>query len=74
MRYMTSEDQADWQALDPLVLSGAKLQFIVQVQAVRGIGLPEALDLLRRRYEYLRKSRPQDFHCTHEEYWQGFYS
>jgi hypothetical protein len=73
---MTADDdwRLPWDELDPLVLSGAKLAFIAKVREATGTGLSEAIELLRSRYDVLRRLRPADFSQTHEEYWDGFYS
>jgi len=68
------DERMQWDALDPLVLSGAKLEFIVAVREATGIGLSEAQDLLHRRYDLLRRERPQDFTRSHDAYWADFYS
>jgi hypothetical protein len=68
------DDRLNWDALDPLVLSGAKLEFIVRVREATSVTLPDAQDILVRRYDVLRRSRPQDFAQSHEDYWAGFYS
>jgi hypothetical protein len=68
------DSQLDWNALDPLVLSGAKVEFLKRVCEAASVSLPEAQDILGRRYDFLRRSRPQDFSLSHEDYWAGFYS
>lgn len=69
-----NDDRLEWAALDPLILSGEKLRFLAQVRLATGSDLPEALEILQLRYEILRRSRPTEFHCSHEEYWKGFHS
>jgi ribosomal protein L7/L12 len=68
------DERLRWDVLDPLVLSGAKLEFIVEVRRATGMGLPEAQDVLGKRYDLLRSRRPQDFAQAHNEYWADFYS
>jgi len=70
----SDDERLQWEALDPLVLSGAKLQFLMKVQELTGCSLPEAQDLLRSRYDLLRRERPNDFAQSHDDYWDGFYS
>ena len=69
-----TDDRLNWEALDRLVLSRYPIQFLVQVQEATGITLREALELLYARYEALRRSRPDDFCCGHDDYWKGFCS
>jgi hypothetical protein len=64
----------DWSSLDGLVLSAQKLEFVRRVQEATSSSLDEAHDLLVRRYDFLRRSRPRDFTCAHDEYWRGFRS
>ena len=73
---MLDEDDSrlDWATLDALVLSGQKLEFVRRVQEATSSALGEALNLLVRRYDFLRCSRSEDFACMHEEYWRGFRS
>ena len=68
------DDRLEWAALDPLILSGEKLRFLAKVRLATGSELLEALEILQQRYDVLRKSRPTEFHCSHEEYWKGFHS
>ncbi|MFD9222321.1 hypothetical protein ACFWDI_20440 [Streptomyces sp. NPDC060064] len=39
-----------------------------------GCSLHEAIRSYAARYEVLRVERPDDFVCSHDEYWVGFYS
>jgi hypothetical protein len=68
------DERLDWESLDPLVFAGSKLEFLVQVQASTGVGLQKALEILTARYDILRRSHPDAFICSHDEYWKGFYS
>jgi hypothetical protein len=52
-------------------------QIIPALRAIReasGCTLHEALDIFVRRYEELRRDRPDDFHLSREHYGQGVYS
>jgi len=69
-----ADERLNWEILDPLILSGAKLEFLKQVRATTGLALHEALDLLYSRYDALRRSHPDAFSCSHDEYWKCFYS
>ncbi|MFF1681623.1 hypothetical protein ACFVYG_36950 [Streptomyces sp. NPDC058256] len=67
-------DGAAVDVADDLILSK---QIIRGLQALREhlcCSLHEALDVFAARYEVLRKERPDDFACSHDEYWVGFYS
>lgn len=41
---------------------------------IRVIGLHQSKDLFQWRYEQLRSSNPRGFFCSHNAYWDGFYS
>ncbi len=69
-----NDPRIDWDALDVLVLSGQRVQFLARVCDAADVDLKEAMDALQRRYDLLRRSRPHDFTQTHEEYWKDFYS
>lgn len=56
--------RVDWPSLDRLVLSGQELEFVQRVQEATSCSLDEAHDLLARRYDSLRRSRPRDFTCA----------
>lgn len=52
-------------------------RIIPALKAIReasGCTLHEALDIFVRRYEELRRDRPDDFHLVRENYGQGFHS
>jgi hypothetical protein len=68
------DDRLDWEMLDPLVFSGEKLEFVMKVREATGAGLKEAQELLVRRYDFLRTSRPTGFSQSHTDYWTGFHS
>jgi hypothetical protein len=68
------DSRLDWGALDPLVFSGRKVEFIRRVSEATDCGLNEAQEILARRYEFLRSSKPEGFSQSDEEYWEGFYS
>ncbi|MFD3929797.1 hypothetical protein [Streptomyces sp. NPDC058614] len=62
-------DVADDQILAKQIIRGLKV-----LREHLGCSLPEALDVFAARYEVLRVERADDFACSHDEYWVGFYS
>ena len=68
------DERLQWDLLDPLILSGSKIEFLMRAREATGVGIPEALEILRSRYDVLRRTRPEAFHCSDEDYWKGFYS
>ncbi|WP_328678342.1 hypothetical protein OG905_28500 [Streptomyces sp. NBC_00322] len=62
-------DVADDQILAKQIIRGLKT-----LREHLGCSLHEALDVFAARYEVLRVERPDDFACSHAEYWVGFYS
>ncbi|OZG75226.1 hypothetical protein BTA51_02250 [Hahella sp. CCB-MM4] len=72
----TAFDQKDdpWQHLDKLITENRKLEFIRQYRDFAKCTMNKANEALGERYEFLRKTTPHDFNCTHDEYWKGFYS
>ena len=73
---MTSVDDAgfDWDELDPLIVAGRKLEFVARVRTSAKLSFVEAHDILVARYDHLRRTRPDAFSCSHEEYWREFFS
>jgi hypothetical protein len=68
---MTPEQLAE---VDSLILSGHMLRAIMSIRKHTGAGVKDAIDLHFERYKELRRARPADFQCTHEEYWREVYS
>jgi len=62
-------DVADEQILGRQIIRGLKT-----LREHLGCSLHEALDVFAARYDVLRAERPEDFVCSHDEYWVGFYS
>ncbi|MCX5560747.1 hypothetical protein [Streptomyces sp. NBC_00038] len=62
-------DVADDQILAKQIIRGLKV-----LHEHLGCSLHESLDVFAARYEVLRVERPDDFVCSHDEYWVGFYS
>lgn len=60
---------ADDQILAKQIIRGLKT-----LREHLGCSLHEALEVFAARYEALRVERPDDFACSHDEYWVGFYS
>lgn len=62
------------QELDKLIYGNDKLEYVMQYRKTTGCGIPEAITALTERYKELRKNNPNQFSCSDEEYWKGFYS
>ena len=60
--------------LDRLILQHQPVAAIALVTKKSACGIPDALEIVSKRYSELRLSAPQGFVCSHEEYWKGFYS
>jgi hypothetical protein len=72
MRDLTEEQ---WRAVDEALLDNKPLIAVKLVrQQIAGLGLHQAGDVMRSRYEFLRRTSPQRFNVTDEEYWSGWYS
>lgn len=67
------EDQ-DEPILDRLIVTNQKLEAVVLIRKQADCGIPEAMDILVRRYRALREKSPERFSFTHEDYWKGFES
>lgn len=63
-----------WTKVDAHVLEGHVLLAIMSIRKYTGIGIKDAIDINHNRYQQLRETRPLDFKCSDEEYWQGYYS
>ncbi|MFE0629439.1 hypothetical protein ACFW3D_21075 [Streptomyces sp. NPDC058864] len=64
-----SVDVADEQILARKIILGHKA-----LMNHLGCSLQEAIHIYAARYEVLRVQRPEDFVCSGDEYWDGFYS
>ena len=63
-----------WEEIDSHILAGTIILAIMKIRECPNVGVKEALVILGSRYEKLRIERPDDFTCSHDEYWKGFYS
>lgn len=61
-------------AIDEDILRHRMLPALMTLRAEFGYSIPEAIDAFSERYEQLRKTRPQDFAVSREEYGKNFYS
>lgn len=60
--------------LDEHILACHILLAVECIRRFTGVGIHNALEIHANRYRELPDQRPDDFVCSHEEYWQGFYS
>ncbi|MBM7494351.1 hypothetical protein JOD64_005573 [Micromonospora luteifusca] len=63
-----------WQSIDDLIV---QRRIILAMQAIRqaeGCSLQRAIDVFAERYELLRRTRPDDFHVSRDEYGHGVYT
>lgn len=72
VRDLTEEE---WLAIDDALFDNNPLLAVKLVrQRIAGLGLHQAGDVMRSRYLFLRRTSPQRFTATDEEYWSGWYS
>lgn len=64
-----ANDVADEQILAQQIIRG-----LIVIREHLGCSLHDALDVFAARYEVLRVEHPDDFVCSRDEYWVGFYS
>ncbi|WP_331738232.1 hypothetical protein [Embleya sp. NBC_00896] len=62
------------ESVDCDILERRIIPALKAIREASGCTLHEALDIFVRRYEELRRDRPDDFHLGREDYGQGFYS
>jgi hypothetical protein len=67
-------DDERWPTLDEGILRREILTTLKAIRAAAGVSLKEAIDIYHERYKILRKSRPGEFTCDDEAYWEGVYS
>jgi hypothetical protein len=60
--------------LDAHILARHILLATMCIRRFTGVGIRDALEIHANRYEELRNQRPDDFVCSDDEYWRGFYS
>ncbi|MET7672695.1 hypothetical protein [Micromonospora luteifusca] len=63
-----------WQSIDDLIV---QRRIILAMQAIRqaeGCSLQRAIDVFAERYELLRRTRPDDFQVSRDEYGHGVYT
>jgi len=65
-----TDEQCD--KLDPIILNHCIIDGLKQILEWTG-SLRGALEIYNERYALLRELRPDEFTCTDEEYWDGFY-
>lgn len=58
--------------LDSLIVQNRKLECLALMAEVYASTLALRLAMLTERYDYLRQHRPDDFVCSHDEYWRDF--
>jgi hypothetical protein len=65
---------AEPDALDRLILQGQILRAVRWIMTTYECGLSDATRHLYTRCDVLRRTRPDDFTKSHEEYWKGVYT
>jgi hypothetical protein len=63
-----------WQAIDEDIFANQLISAIQRIRDASGCGISEAVGKVSERYSTLRVQRPERFSCSHENYWDGFYS
>jgi hypothetical protein len=63
-----------WRTLDEGILRKEILTTLKAIRAAAGVSLKEAIDIYHERYKMLRISRPGEFTCDDQAYWEGVYS
>lgn len=63
-----------WRILDEGILRREILPTLKAIRTAAGVGLKEAIDIYHERYKMLRISRPGEFTCDDQAYWEGVYS
>ncbi|WP_093659601.1 hypothetical protein [Streptomyces wuyuanensis] len=67
-------DGATIDIADDQILANRIIRGLIAIREHLGCSLRESLEVFAARYEALRDERPDDFVCTRDEYWVGFYS
>jgi hypothetical protein len=63
-----------WSEVDDLLFAGNPLMAIQRIREWTGLGISDAAKEMRSRYEALRRSSPDSFPLSDEEYWSGWCS
>ncbi|QEH37445.1 hypothetical protein OJF2_60360 [Aquisphaera giovannonii] len=66
--------EEQWQPIDEDLFAGRPLMAVKRIRQQTGSGLHAAGEVMRARYESLRRSDPDRFQQTDAEYWAGWYS
>ena len=69
MEKLTNAERAE---IDALILAGSIIPAMVRIRNECGVGLPDARDLFRQRYQQLRAEQRAGFKCSDEEYWSCY--
>jgi len=69
MNSPTSDQRTE---IDAHILAGEILKAIGCIRTAYEVGLRDAADLNRARYNQLRTERPEDFQCDDKTYWSGY--
>ena len=60
--------------LDALILENRKIECLERMAEICPTDLGDRIRAMTKRYDQLRVSRPGEFTCSHDEYWEGFLS
>ncbi|MEU1684933.1 hypothetical protein [Micromonospora sp. NPDC005707] len=63
-----------WQSIDDLVVQRRIIPAMQAIREAEGCSLHRAIDLVAERYEFLQRTRPDDFTVSRDEYWRGVYT
>lgn len=63
-----------WQSIDDLIVQRGVLPAMQAIREAEGCSLHRAIDVFAERYELLRRTRPDDFTVSSEEYGRGVYT
>jgi hypothetical protein len=69
-----SSEEIGGDRLDELIFASRKFDAFDLIRKQRGCGLGESVMLFSERYRELRAKSSERFVCSHEQYWEGFYS
>ncbi|SCF17618.1 hypothetical protein GA0074695_4010 [Micromonospora viridifaciens] len=63
-----------WQSIDDLIVQRRIISAMQAIREAEGCSLQRAIDVFADRYELLRRTRPDDFKVSRDEYWRGVYT
>ncbi|MEU7611818.1 hypothetical protein [Micromonospora sp. NPDC049204] len=63
-----------WQSIDDLIVQQRIILALQAICRAEECSLRQAIDLFGDRYELLRRTRPDDFQVTRDEYGHGAYT